>query len=74
MKHNNRYHEPLLPEDTPEKTVGCRHTNATICKNNSMAGVCAFVRSDGFCTEPPRSWASQFVKLAARLEGEGGQN
>lgn len=74
MKHPNRYHDPLEPDDTPEKTVGCRHTNASICKNNSMPGVCAFARPDGFCTEPPRSWASQFVKLSAGVEGQGNQS
>ena len=72
MKHPNRYHDPLEPGDTPEITVGCRHTNASICKNNRMPGVCAFVVPDGKCVVPPRSWPAQFKKLQQLADQAGG--
>ncbi len=63
MTHVNRFHDPLEPADSVEETVGCRHTNAMICRNNSMHAVCAFVRADGMCKSPPRSWPVQYQKL-----------
>jgi hypothetical protein len=57
-----RFHAPLQPGDTEAKTVGCRHTNPDICGKNGM-DVCAFVRADGVCHAPPRSWSAQFLRL-----------
>lgn len=54
------FHEPLKPRDSEKQTEGCRHTNPDICANNSMPGVCAFVRKDGLCLRPPQSWAKQY--------------
>lgn len=58
-----RFHDPLGVDDTPERTVGCRHTNPDICKKNGMPDVCALVRADGMCLAPPASWAKQYEKL-----------
>ena len=55
---------PLFDKDTENKTFGCRHTNSLICKNNSLADVCAFVRRDKICTIPPASWKKQFFELS----------
>ncbi len=62
-KKPNLYHEPLHPEDSEAQTVGCRHTNAEICGKNELPNVCAFVRGDGMCLAPPRSWPRQYHKL-----------
>ena len=59
----NRFHDPLLPEDSETRTVGCRHTNADICKKYQLDSVCAFVRQDGMCTAPPSTWAKQYRRL-----------
>ena len=61
-----RFHEPLLPGDTPKQTIGCRHTNPAICVKNAMPTVCAFARADGICLAPPASWAKQYVKLQSQ--------
>ena len=58
-----RFHEPLDARDTPEQTVGCRHTNPDICAKHSLPAACAFVRADGVCKAPPKSWPKQFEKL-----------
>ena len=63
------YHEPLKPQDKATQTEGCRHTNPTICGNNSISGVCAFVRNDGLCLKPPKSWPKQFERLKL-MQGE----
>ncbi len=60
----NRFHDPLEPGDTREATVNCRRTHPDNCAKHYMASVCAFVRSDGMCTAPPRSWPKQFEKLS----------
>ena len=59
------FHEPLRPKDTATQTEGCRHTQPDICANNQMPKACAFVRADGMCLRPPRSWAKQFEVLKA---------
>ena len=64
-----RFHQPLEPKDTDTQTVGCRHTNPDICAKHSMPSVCAFVRSDGMCLAPPKSWPKQFKKLT-QLQGD----
>ncbi len=69
-RQQRMFHEPLKQKDTADQTEGCRHTNPDICSNNSMPGVCAFVRSDGMCLYPPRSWAKQFEKLRAARESK----
>ena len=63
MPQSKRFHAPLREGDTAEITSGCRHTNPDVCRNNSMNGICAFVRVDGMCSQPPKSWPRQFVKL-----------
>jgi len=63
-----RFHAPLQAGDTEEVTRGCRHTDPDICSKNSMPGVCAFVREDGMCHAPPRSWRRQYAKLKALAE------
>lgn len=60
----NRFHDPLEPGDTREATVSCRRTHPDNCSKHYMASVCAFVRSDGMCTCPPRSWPKQYEKLS----------
>ena len=61
---------PLLPGDTQDETVGCRHTNPDICGKNCMPDVCAFVREDGMCLSPPATWPKQFRKLAESRNNE----
>ena len=65
-----RFHQPVCPGDTPEQTVGCRHTNPDICSKHSLMGVCAFVRKDNICLEPPKSWPNQYKKLLRIDRGE----
>ena len=62
-KNSDAFHAPLNPNDAPDKTVGCRHTQPAICAKNSLPKVCAFVRADGMCLAPPVSWKKQFLKL-----------
>jgi hypothetical protein len=54
---------PLTPLDSEQKTYGCRHSNPSICKNNSTLGICAFVKGDNICTVPPRSWKKIYEYL-----------
>ena len=68
MKKANAFHEPLHPLDTANHTYGCRHTNPTICGRNYMPGICAFVRDDGICIDPPMSWPKQYSKLKRSAE------
>lgn len=63
MNKDSIFHTPLNPQDTQSQTVGCRHTNPDICGKNGIVDICAFVRSDGICLSPPRSWPKQFEKL-----------
>jgi hypothetical protein len=62
-KQKEAFHAPLTPNDTVSKTYGCRHTNPSICANNSIPKSCAFVRADEMCLKPPVSWKKQFQKL-----------
>ena len=57
------HYAPLKPKDTESQTEGCRHTNPDICKNNALPDYCAFVRVDGMCLKPPKSWPKQFLNL-----------
>lgn len=63
------FHSPLNKNDTQKETMGCRHTNPDICSKNSLEGVCAFVRNDGVCKSPPKTWAKQYVKIKMRKAG-----
>ena len=58
---------PLSEFDTEFQTLGCRHSNPDICKNNSTEGKCAFVREDNMCLLVPRSWKKIFEELKAKL-------
>jgi hypothetical protein len=60
----NNQRRPLLPIDTVLQTVGCRHSQPDICRNNSTEGKCAFVRKDKICHLPPRSWKKIFAELS----------
>jgi len=54
---------PLRARDAEKQPEGCRHTNPDICAKHSLQEVCAFVRADGICLAPSRSWAAQYKKL-----------
>ena len=54
---------PLNPQDSSCQTYGCRYQNPDNCMNNSMEEVCAFVRADNICLNPPSRWARQYEKL-----------
>lgn len=69
--HPNRFHAPLLPQDSDMQTVGCRHTNPDICSKHSLPKVCAFARADGLCLAPPATWAKQYRRLRLLDEGSG---
>ena len=63
MKNVIPQNAPLSAEDSETQTKGCRHTNPDICGNNGLDRICAFVRSDGICKRPPRSWNRIFKSL-----------
>jgi hypothetical protein len=69
LPQRQRLHAPLQPEDTSEQTWGCRYSNPVACGRNKMPKVCAFVRADSICMEPPRGWPSQYAKLLAEATG-----
>ena len=48
------------------RTLGCRHSNPNICKNNATPGKCAFVRDDGVCLTPPMSWKRIYQELGGQ--------
>lgn len=60
----NDQKRPLAEHDTLEKTLGCRHSQPNICKNNATPKKCAFVRDDNICLLPPRSWKKLFEELS----------
>jgi len=64
MTSDGPFWRPPHASDTPTQTVGCRHTNPDFCRSNRLRTVCAFVRRDGMCLQPPRSWAKQFDRLS----------
>ena len=70
MSNNQR--RALGPVDTAQRTLGCRHSNPDICKNNMTDGKCAFVREDNICLIPPRSWARIFRELRGNRDTENG--
>ena len=70
MKQPSVFNQPLKDGDRPDRTVGCRHTNPDTCGKHSIEKVCAFVRDDGMCLDPPLSWKKQYKKLAELEEEE----
>ena len=65
-----RFHEPLADGDSKTQTVGCRHSKPDNCRNNGLAGKCAFCRPDNVCLLPPRSWPQKFWKLSENKGSE----
>ena len=61
MKIDQR--RPLNAIDTELQTLGCRHSNPDICKNNATPNKCAFVRDDNICLTVPRSWKRIYDEL-----------
>ena len=64
----NNQKRPLTHLDSTHQTLGCRHSNPDICKNHSTPNKCAFVREDGVCLLPPRSWAKIYSSLLKLYE------
>ncbi len=56
----------LDPRDTELRTLGCRHSDPRICKNNQTPNKCAFVRPDNVCLMPAKSWKRLYAELVAR--------
>lgn len=63
MDNSKAFHAPLHPEDNQEQTLGCRHMNPDTCSKHSLVDVCAFVREDGLCLRPPKSWPKHYQNL-----------
>jgi hypothetical protein len=63
------FHALLNEGDEENQTVGCRHTNPDNCRKHSMPAVCAFVRKDNICLDPPASWPRQYQMLKERESG-----
>lgn len=61
---------PLNDVDTLEKTLGCRHSQPDICKNNLTPNKCAFARDDNMCFLPPKSWPKLFKELNQTQHGK----
>lgn len=57
------FNAPLNSQDSETQTYGCRANNPSICGNNCLIGVCAFVTPDSICRKPSRAWKKQFQKL-----------
>ena len=68
MKQPSVFNQPLKDGDQPDRTVGCRHTNPDTCGKHSIEKVCAFVREDNMCLDPPLSWKKQYKKLAQQQQ------
>ena len=62
------FHASLKPLDSESQTQGCRHTNPDVCANHSLPQKCAFVREDGICFLPPKSWPKQYRQLRKTSE------
>ena len=62
------FHASLKPLDSESQTQGCRHTNPDICANYSLPQKCSFVREDGICFLPPKSWPKQYRQLRKTSE------
>lgn len=76
----NDQQRPLTEADTATQTLGCRHSNPDICRNNMTEGKCAFVRADNMCLIPPKTWPKIFECLvngtvySKRNNSTGGKN
>jgi len=70
MNNSKAYHAPLHDLDTVTQTFGCRHSNPDNCAKAEMMNVCAFVREDGMCLSPPKSWGKQFKRLSEEKEAK----
>src|SRR5262249_3816268 len=70
LPQRKRLYAPLQPEDTADRTWGCRYSNPVACGRNKMPNVCAFVREDGICMEPPRGCSGRYAKLLAETVGQ----
>lgn len=66
MKNNQQ--RPLSESDSETQTLGCRHSNPDICRNNMTPGKCAFARQDGMCLVPPLSWPKIYQRLVDGVE------
>lgn len=66
MNNAQAFHAALKTGDSPNQTVGCRHTNPNICAKNGTPRICAFARVDGICHSPPQSWPKQYTILRKR--------
>ena len=55
--------DKLSELDSISQTLGCRHTNPDICSKHSLNGLCAFVRNDSICKNPPRTWKKKYESL-----------
>ena len=62
------FHASLKRLDSESQTQGCRRTNPDICANHSLPQKCAFVREDGICFLPPKSWPKQYRQLRKTSE------
>jgi len=60
----------LEPEESEQQTLGCRHSNPNICRNNATPGKCAFVRKDNICQLPPKSWKRIYLALKSGAKGK----
>lgn len=69
MNNSKAYNAPLNECDTLTETRGCRHSSPDNCAKNSLDRVCAFVREDGMCVSPPKSWVNHFHKLKQQDHG-----
>lgn len=56
---------PINEGDTELTTMGCRHTNPDICKNNGIQNICAFVSDDHICKRPSRAWKKKYIQLSS---------
>ena len=63
MDNSKASQTPLHPEDTPTQTFGCRLSNPNSCLKHSLPQVCAFVRNDGLCLSPPKTWSNTYRRL-----------
>ena len=70
-KELHTFKDMLHEEDTAEQTYGCRQNNPDICNSNCLPGVCAFVRTDKICKQPPRSWKRLCSKSYHRGQSSG---
>jgi len=67
---NPAFADPLREGDTLEQTIGCRHSKPQMCGKALLTNVCAYVRKDGACLAPPRSWERLYSRLLAELDDD----